>query len=171
MSLRLRLRARLRARLIRLAMLLSVIALAAASLGACNSATTSELVPGTGPLVTVQMRGGMCPEGMCDTSVILERDGRVRSAAKPPSDLGVVTPQSMSALHAAIAATDFRALKSKRFTGECPVAFDGQELIFEFATLGGTQRLASCEVDIDWGHPLFIAVASALGEWIPLPLT
>ncbi len=164
------LRMRLRARLIRLAMLLSIVALAA-TFGACNSAATNEIVPGTGPLMTVQLRGGMCPEGACDSSVILERDGRVRSSAKPPNDLGAVTPVNMSALNAAMAATDFAALKSKPFTGECPVAFDGQELIFEFAILTGTQRLASCEVDIDWGHPLFIAVAAALGEWIPLPLT
>jgi hypothetical protein len=118
------------------------------------------------------MRGGMCADGgMCDSSVILDRDGRAHSAAKPPNDLGVVTAANISTLTAAIAATDFATLKSNPFTGECPIAFDGQELIFEFATLGGTQRLASCEVDIDWGHPLFIAVAAALGEWIPIPLT
>ncbi len=163
-------RMRLRARLIRLAMLLSVVVLAA-SVSACNSAQTNELLPGTGPLMTVQMRGGMCPDGACDSSVILDRDGRVRSANKEPNDLGVVTPENMSALNTAIAATDFATLKSKPFTGECPIAFDGQELIFEFSTLTGTQRLASCEVEIDWGHPLFIAVATALGEWIPLPLT
>jgi hypothetical protein len=164
------LRIRLRARLIRLALLLSVFAVAA-SVGACNAPATNEILPLTGPLVTVQMRGGLCPEGACDSSVIVERDGRVRSTAKPPNDLGVVTPQGMSALNAAITATDFAALKSKPFTGECPIAFDGQELVFEFTTLTGVQRLASCEVDIDWGHPLFIAVAVALGEWIPLPLT
>jgi hypothetical protein len=165
------LRMRVRARLIRLAMLLSVVSLAG-SLGACSSAQTNELVPGTGPLLTVQMRGGLCADGgMCDSSVILERDGRVRSAAKAPNDLGFVSPENMSALNAAMAATDFGALKSKPFTGECPIAFDGQELVFEFAALAGTQRLASCEVDIDWGHPLFIAVGTALGEWIPLPLT
>ena len=163
-------RMRLRARLIRLAMLLSVVVLAA-SVSACNSAQTNELLPGTGPLMTVQMRGGMCPDGACDSSVILDRDGRVRNAEKEPNDLGVVTPENMSALNTAIAATDFATLKSKPFTGECPIAFDGQELIFEFSTLTGTQRLASCEVDIDWGHPLFIAVGTALGEWIPLPLT
>jgi hypothetical protein len=164
-------RMHLRARLIRLAMLLSVVA-PAGSLGACSSAVTRQLIPGTDQLMTVQIRGGMCADGgMCDSSVILDRDGRVRSAAKPPNDLGVVTAANMSTLTAAIAATDFATLKSKPFTGECPVNFDGQELIFEFATLGGTQRLASCEVDIDWGHPLFIAVAGALGEWIPLPLT
>ena len=165
------LRMRLRARLIRLAMLLSVVALAAA-LGACNSAQTNEFLPGAGPLMTVQMRGGMCADGgMCDSSVILDRDGRVRSAAKEPNDLGVVTPENMSALNTAIAATDFATLKSKPFTGECPVAFDGQELIFQFSTLTGTVEMASCTVDIDWGSPLFIAVGAALGEWIPIPLT
>ena len=164
-------RMRLRARLIRLALLLSVVALAG-SLAACSSAATGQLVPGTGPLVTVQMHGGMCADGaMCDSSVILDRDGRAHSAAKPPNDLGVVNAANMASLNAAIAATDFATLKSKPFTGECPMAFDGQELIFEFSTLSGTQRLASCEVEIDWGHPLFIAVAAALGEWIPLPLT
>ena len=165
------LRMRLRARLIRLAMLLAVAALAAGSLAACTSTSTNEIVPLAGPLLTAQMRGGMCPEGMCDNTVVLERDGKVHSATKPPNSLGLVAPGAIDALNAAITAADWAALKSKPFTGECPVNFDGQELIFEFSTLSGTQRLASCEVEIDWGHPLFVAVASSLGEWIPLPLT
>lgn len=160
---------RLRARLIRLAMLLSVLTLAGATLAACGTAVPAA-IPGTGPLVTVQMRGGMCPEGACDSTVVLERDGRVHSAAKPPNNLGVVPADRMTALGAAIAAADFTALKAKPFTGECPVAFDGQELILTFATAAGPQTLASCQVEIDWGDPLFVAVAGALGEWIPLPL-
>ena len=152
-------------------MLLSVVAMASVSLAACGtSATTTEILPGTGPIVTVQMRGGLCPEGMCDNTVVLERDGRVHSAAKPPNDLGVAAPASMAALNAAIAATDFAALRSRPFDGVCPIAFDGSELVFEFATLGGRQRLASCEVEIDWGHPLFVAVGAALAEWVPLPV-
>jgi len=63
------------------------------------------------------------------------------------------------------------ALKSHPFTGQCPIAFDGQELIFEFSVGTGTQRIASCEVDIDWGNPLFLAVGVALGKWVPLPVT
>ena len=141
---------------------------AALALTGCNSAIN---VPGTGPLVTVQMRGGMCPNGACDTSVVLDRDGRVHSAAKPPNDLGQVDAQALAALSAAIQATDFAALKSHPFTGECPVAFDGQELIFEVNTGVVTQRIASCEVEIDWGHPLFVALGVALGQWVPLPLT
>jgi hypothetical protein len=141
---------------------------AALALTGCNSALT---VPGTGPLVTVEMRGGMCPAGACGNTVILDRDGRVHSAAKPPNDLGHVDANAMAVLTAAIQATDFTTLKSHPFTGECPVNFDGQELIFEFSVGATTQRIASCEVDIDWGSPLFLAVGVALGQWVPLPLT
>jgi hypothetical protein len=139
-------------------------------LAACNAAGSIPL-PGTGPLLTVSMRGGMCVGGPCDSSVILDRDGRVHSAAKPPNDLGRVPADKMATLTAAVAATDFAALKSHPFTGMCPIAFDGQELIFEFGVDNATQRIASCEVDIDWGHPLFVAVGAALGEWVPMPLT
>uniref|UniRef100_UPI00164FC12F hypothetical protein n=1 Tax=Enterococcus faecium TaxID=1352 RepID=UPI00164FC12F len=88
-----------------------------------------------------------------------------------PNDLGRVPAEAMSTLTAAVAATDYAAIRSHPFTGECPVNFDGQELVFEFAVGAGTQRIASCEVDIDWGHPLFVAIGVALGAWIPLPLT
>ena len=154
----------------RILFVLGLLALAGTAVAACGSPAT-QLVPGTGPLVTVQMRGGLCHDGPCDSTVYLERDGRAHTAAKPPNDLGVARGDAMAALTAAVASADYTTLKSKPFTGECPVNFDGQELIFEFAAPGGTQRIASCEVDIDWGSPLFTAVAAAMGEWIPLPLT
>ena len=142
---------------------------AALALAGCSS---NVPLPLGGPLVTVEMRGGLCADGgVCDNSVILDRDGRVHAAAKPPNDLGHVDAQAMAALAAAIQATDWAALKSRPFTGQCPVAFDGQELVFEFSVGTGTQRIASCEVDIDWGSPLFVAVGAALGQWVPLPLT
>lgn len=146
--------------------------LLAAFIGLAGCNTLGVLAtPDTSPLVTVTTRGGMCAGGPCDNSVILERDGMVHAAAKPPNELGHVPGQAMATLTAAIAATDFAAIKSHPFTGQCPVAFDGQELIFEFSVGGTTQRIASCEVDIDWGHPLFVAVGVALGEWIAIPLT
>lgn len=135
---------------------------------ACNS---GAVIPGTGPLVVVQTRGGLCAAGSCDRTITLERDGRAHSAEKPPNDLGVVPAEAMAALTAAIQSTDYVALKSHPFTGECPVNFDGQELIFTFAVGTGTQRIASCEVEIDWGSPLFVAVGVALGSWVPMPLT
>ena len=141
---------------------------ATVTLAGCNS---NVPVPLVGPLLTVQIRGGLCPAGACDSSVILERDGRVHAAAKPPNDLGRADAAAMANLAAAIQATDWAALKSHSFTGQCPIAFDGQELIFEFGVGAGTQRIASCEVAIDWGNPLFVAVGVALGQWVPVPLT
>jgi hypothetical protein len=68
----------------------------------------------------------------------------------------------MAALDSAIRMTDFAQLKSRPFTGECPVNFDGQEIIYEFGAPSGVQRIASCEVEIDANHPLFLAVTKAL---------
>jgi hypothetical protein len=147
---------------------LPAVLVAILAVAGCGTTDTVQ-IPGTGPLVTVELRGGMCPAGACDNSVILERDGRVHAAAKPPNDLGRVSAETMATLTAAIAATDYASIRSHPFTGQCPVAFDGQELIFEFAVGGGTQRIASCEVAIDWGDPLFVAVGVALGQWIPIP--
>lgn len=140
----------------------------AAALTGCS---VNAPMPFGGPLVTVETRGGLCAAGACGNSVILDRDGRVHTAAKPPNDLGHVDGHEMAALSAAIQATDWAALKSHPFTGQCPVAFDGQELVFEFSLGTGTQRIASCEAEIDWGHPLFDAVGVALGQWLVFPVT
>jgi hypothetical protein len=121
------------------------------------------------PLVTVEIRGGECVGGPCGTTVILERNGRVHQAAKPPNELGTVPPAALAALDAEIRTTDFAALKSHKFTGECPTAFDGQEIVFEFGAPGGSQRIATCEVAVDFGSPLFVAVSTALGPFISLP--
>ena len=60
-------------------------------------------------------------------------------------------------------------LKSHPFTGECPTAYDGQEIAFEFGAPGGIERIATCEVEVDVGSPLFVAVSSALEPFVSLP--
>ena len=161
-------RVRLRARLIRLVLLFSAIA-GAGTLAGCT-AGTELVVPGTGPLLTVQLVGGMCMDGPCDSAVVLERDGRVHDGETPEGNLGRVSAQAYGALDAAIQTTDFAAMRAMPFTGECPIAFDGQKQIFEFSAGGTTQRLDSCETELDWSSPLFIATVAALGEWIQAPL-
>lgn len=152
----------------RRAKVLAIIAFAAAIAGIAGGCSGDHLGV---PLVTVELRGGECANGPCDTTVILDRDGHVHSAAKPPNDLGRVSIDQLIALTTAIRLTDFAELKSHPFTGECPTAVDGQEIVYEISTETGLQRIASCEVDIDLGAPLFQAVANALGSYIPLPLT
>jgi hypothetical protein len=139
--------------------------------GACHALTTIPNPPTLRPLLTVESRGGECVDGPCGSTVVLERGGRVHSAAKPPNDLGIVAAPELAALTAAIGAADFPAIEGHPFRGECPTAYDGQELVFEFDTPGGIERIATCEVEVDFGSPLFLAVANALGQFIPLPLT
>ena len=161
-------RARLRARLIRLALLLSAMA-AVAALAGCNAASNLA-VPGSGPLLTVRLEGGMCMDGPCDSSVVLERDGRVHDGDAPPNELGRVSGEAYTALDAAIRSTNFGAIRARPFTGECPTAFDGQKQVFEFSVGTTTERLDSCESELDWSSPLFITMVAALGEWIQAPL-
>jgi hypothetical protein len=129
--------------------------------------TGCNVLPGavptaSGPLVTVSTRGGECPAGACGSQIIVERDGRIHSLQPEIKELGRVPSDVLAVLDAAIRTTDYALLKSRPFTGECPVNFDGQEIIYEFGAPSGVQRIASCEVEIDPNHPLILAVTNAL---------
>ena len=135
----------------------------AALVGACSPAAVASLLPAsTLPLVTVTTRGGECPEGACGSTLVIERDGRLRQTAPEAFDIGQVTPETLAVLDGAIKSADFAAIRSRPFTGECPVNFDGQEVIYEFGAPAGAERIASCETEIDPDHPLFRAVELAL---------
>jgi hypothetical protein len=134
--------------------------LLASTIAACN--VLPGAVPASGPLVTVSTRGGECLAGMCESQVVIERDGRIHAIKPAAKELGQVSGAALAALQAAIRVADFNQIKSRPFTGECPVNFDGQETIYEFGAPSGVQRIASCEVEIDADHPLFVAVTRAL---------
>ena len=140
-----------------------VLLIAAMALSACSPAAVASLLPPTTlPLVTVTTRGGECPDGPCGSTLVIERDGRLHQTVPEALELGVVPTDALSALDVAIMTTDFGALRARPFTGECPVAYDGQESIYEFGAPRGVERIASCETEIDPAHPLFRAVDLAL---------
>jgi hypothetical protein len=143
-------------KLLRALVLVTVVA------GCSPSAVASLLPASTLPFVTVTTRGGECPEGACGSTLVVERDGRLRQRAPEDVVIGQVTPEALAALDTAIKTADFAAIRSRPFTGECPVNFDGQEVIYEFGAPGGVERIASCETEIDPNHPLFQAVDLAL---------
>ena len=136
--------------------LLAVALMAAAACSSAPAATPAATpsASASGPLLTLTMRGGLCAPGACWATYYVEQDGRVHMAAKPPNEL--------ADLRAAISAADFDEIRSHPFTGTCPTAYDGQEMVLEFATPAGTQQIASCEVAFDWNGPLFAALAIAL---------
>lgn len=132
-------------------------------LAACSPAAVASLLPpSTLPLVTVTTRGGHCLEGACGSTLVIERDGRLRQTAPEEVVLGQVPGEALVALDGAIKITDLAAIRARPFTGECPVNFDGQEVIYEFGAPEGVERIASCESEVDPDHPLFVAVQAAL---------
>jgi len=136
---------------------------------ACSAVASTA--PAEGTLMAVQSRGGMCMEGMCETTIYLERDGLVHVAAKPPNELGMVPAETMAQLAAQIEAADFDEIRSHPFTGTCPTAFDGPEFIFEFQTADAVERIESCQTAVDFASPLFNAVVAAVGNYVPLGVT
>lgn len=143
---------------------LTALAVLAALVAACQSIpTVGSLVPlGNGPLVSVTVRGGECPEGPCGSTTVIERDGRVHQTAPVAAEMGALTGDVFTALQTAVKTTDFDVVRARPFTGECPVNFDGQETIYEFGAPSGTHRIATCETDVDPNHPLFKAVTAAI---------
>jgi hypothetical protein len=115
-----------------------------------------------GQLVTVETRGGMCPQGACGSTIAIDADGRVHAIAPAPKELGTVPAGVFEALATELSQADFVALMGRPFTGTCPIAYDGQETIYTFTTASGAVRIASCEVVVDPAAPLFVAVAAAL---------
>jgi hypothetical protein len=117
------------------------------------------------PLLTIESRGGHCIGGACGRTLIVEPDGRVHEAAKPPNDLGFVEPDLLAELQAAIAAADFAAIKARPFVDTCPTAYDGMEIVVEFSTPQGVERIEGCQVAIDWAAPPFATIKVALAPW------
>lgn len=141
-----------------------------AMLAACRSMpAVGSPMPGSGPLVTVTVRGGDCPEGPCGSTTVIGRDGRVHRTAPVGVEMGVVADDVFTALETAVKTTDFDVIRARPFTGECPVNFDGQETIYEFGAPAGTQRIATCETDVDPNHPLFRAVTAVLYSVVAEP--
>jgi hypothetical protein len=135
--------------------------LAVTVLGGCR---LLEDTPGGSALVRVEARGGRCLEGECVSRIDIDRGGQV-SGSRNGVAIGPVQfdARLLAPLVLAVDAADYVTLASKPFTGTCPTAFDGQELVYTFHPQGrDAVTLASCTVEIDPAHPLFRAVDAAL---------
>lgn len=141
-------------------LLVALVVLAALTV-ACN-VLPGAVPTASGPLVTVSTRGGECMAGACGSQIVIERDGRIHAVTPVAKEFGKVPTAALAAIDAAVRTTDYAQLRREPFTGECPVNFDGQEIIYEFGAPSGVQRIASCEVEIDANHPLILAVTQAL---------
>lgn len=153
-------------RFARLAITISI----AATLLACSPTAVASLLPAAAsPLVTITTRGGERMDGSCGSTIVIEREGRMHQTAPVVAELGTVPAEVLSTLDVAVKATDFGVIRSRPFTDECPVAFDGQEVIYEFGVPTGVERIASCETEIDPDNPVFAATTAALAAASAIP--
>jgi len=139
-----------------------VAALLTVTVSACASLEPlpPDAVAANLPLVTIETRGGLCPEGECRGTTVIEADGDVILVG----DDGRIAEDLMTPLRTAIAATDFVALRAVPFDGTCPTAWDGVETVYTFRTPHGDEQVASCEVAIDPDQLLFRVLEAAIGS-------
>ncbi len=99
------------------------------------------------PLLSVETRGGECPQDACGRLINIEADGRIHEVIPQDRVVGTVPPDVIESLRTEIEQADYVAIRGRPFTGECPTAFDGQEIVYTFHVTTGDREVASCEVD------------------------
>ena len=78
-------------------------------------------------------------------------------AAKPPNVLGSVSPEQLQTLSTLIATTDFAVIKARPSPASARrLRWPGDRL--PVLDPSGQQRIATCEVEVDFGLPLFVAL-------------
>lgn len=157
-----------------------LVLLSAALVGGCGASPGPSTAPSRAPSVfpvetsppptaspepiavlTIETRGGECVSGPCDRLVNFDEDGRIHEVIPKDRVVGTVPKDILEALQIEMVQANYNLLQSKRFTGTCPTAVDGQETIYTFHIATGDEQIASCKVAIDENHPLFRAVAAA----------
>jgi hypothetical protein len=127
------------------------------------SASPASKIGAQDTLLTIRAEGGMCPNGGCWSEKQIKADGSYTATDFTGTNKnGTLDAAKVVDLTQQIADTDFEQIKSQPFTGTCPLAFDGQELIYTFQTLSGPQTIASCKVGIDENSPLFQNIAGLI---------
>lgn len=104
-------------------------------------------------LVAITNRGGFCQAGAtCESTITVDSTGVVKQDGKEMKQLNQSQIQELQGL---IAATDFEAIKKTKFTGTCPIAFDGQETVYTITTDTSAEELPGCKYEINAEAPLF----------------
>lgn len=110
-------------------------------------------------LLTIRAEGGNCIGGCWSEKTIKANGSYTAADVTGAQKNGTLDAETVAELTQLIAAADFEQIKAQPFTGTCPIAFDGQELIYTFQTTSGPQTIASCKVGIDENDPLFQNIA------------
>lgn len=118
------------------------------------------------PLMTVTIQGGRCIYGGCLLVFNVTSDGTLTYArGDGVTGAAQLEDAELATLTEAIAAADFEALRDTPFTGMCPTAYDGQQVIYIFYTSAGEEVIDSCEHAIERDDLLFHLVDELLNRY------
>jgi hypothetical protein len=104
-------------------------------------------------VMTVETTGGLCSEGrVCGSQVVIRGDGSVtyENQNKP----AVMLVSDVQQLKKLVTKANIDQLKTKKFTGTCPTASDGQEIVYKFILNKNEESIDSCEYEIPQDNPL-----------------
>lgn len=122
-----------------------------------NQKNTEEI------LLMVEGRGGLCPYGGCYSKTEIYKNGSYSyqdGARQITGELASNDISNLERLKRLIQKANFIRIKSKKFTGLCPTAYDGQELIYTFYPSG--EVIATCTYAVDVNSSLFRAIGDLL---------
>jgi len=104
-------------------------------------------------IAVVRFQGGLCVNFEdCKLEIRIDSSGKLLTDG---ATYGTLTSAELNGLKKAIADTDFAKVRTLSFTGVCPTAYDGSEVIFSFNTGSKTEVLSACEYDIDETYGAF----------------
>lgn len=114
-------------------------------------------------LASRTMTGGMCPDAVCSSTFAVSSDGAWNLVSNTASHFGVLSPGTLAAL--TVAAADTSMLEAPKFTGTCPSAYDGSEIIYSWSDVAGTtQTVSACDKAVPDSDPLVVALERAQEE-------
>ena len=97
-------------------------------------------------------QGGRCVNGLCERRYRVYVDGRWDYVANTRSSEGHLSPDDLAALQAAVDTT--RILDADPFTGLCPTAWDGSEIVYVWFDDDGRHEESTCTREIPDTDPL-----------------
>ena len=126
-------------------------------------------VSSSAPLLTVTYTGGLCVYGACGAEYTVTMDGTITYTRGDGTNRNAqITDEELATLAEAIATADYEALMSEPFTDVCPIAYDGQEVIYTFVTPTGEKIIDSCVHVIQEDAELFRVVNELLEAYSEL---
>lgn len=130
-----------------------------------TEASNDAPIPVDGPLAVIYRHGGLCVTGAeCESTMTIQNDGTYEVTVNGETRTGSLTTEQVAHITQLIGETDFDTMLNTPFTGECPVAADGQEVVYTFYHTGGAMELASCKVTLDTDAPLFVLLDQIFAE-------